>query len=125
MSTKKLTLRNYALAGDNGASTVVIEILDNIGLVVYKGSINVTTTPKSFDVFLNTGATPAATYTTGMRSVIIYSVSGAPLLINTGGSGNSGVNNGVTSGFEPVTGQSYRVPIGTYTAEKIGFGEMF
>jgi hypothetical protein len=118
-------LNYYVLLGDGGTSTVTIEILNNTGVVFYKGALTVTTTAKSFDNWLST-ATPTATFDSDdMVAARIYSVTGSPLLINTGGNGVAATNNGITSGMEPVSGAASRIPIGSYVSQYVGFGRGF
>lgn len=117
-------LNYYVLLGDGGTSTVTIEILNKSGVVVYKGSLAVTTTAKSFDNWLAT-ATPTTVFTSTMSAVKIYSITGNALLLNTGGNGTIGVTNGVASGMAPVSGAASRIPTGTYVSQNVGFGRGF
>jgi len=123
-STSGPTLNYYALVGDGGTSNVSVEILNTDGVVVYHGVLNITTTAKSLDNWL-TSATSPTTYSASMKSVRIYNVAGYALLINTGGNGIPATNNGVTSGLEPNTTYSTRIPVGSYNMQYVGFGGGF
>jgi hypothetical protein len=117
-------LNYYVLVGEGGTSTVTIEILNKSGVVVYKGSLAVSTTAKSFDNWL-TSATPVSAFVSSMSGVRIYSVTGNALLLNTGGNGAIAITNGVTSGMAPATGAASRIPVGSYVSQNVGFGRGF
>lgn len=123
-SSSSPELNYYALVSESGTSNVAVEILNTDGVVVYRGVLNITTTPKSLDNWLTTATSPT-TYVNSMKSVRIYSVSGYAVLINTAGNGTPATNNGVTSGKEPTSTYATRIPVGVYNMQSVGFGAAF